>query len=73
MGMFDTVWTECPSCGRQIDWQSKAGECTLTEYTLKDIPAEIALDLNNDTRNCKCGAVVVFRTASWVYSEVEIL
>lgn len=41
MGMFDRVWAECPNCQKDLEIQSKAGECMLRDYTLETAPTEI--------------------------------
>lgn len=46
MGMYDTLKGKCPSCGEEVELQSKAGLCLLGMYNLKKIPVEIANDLN---------------------------
>lgn len=57
MGMFDSVWAECPKCHRQVEFQSKAGNCLLEDYTLDKVPLIIADDLVGKSRHCECGAV----------------
>jgi hypothetical protein len=59
MGMFDRVFARCPSCGGTVEFQSKAGECLLINYTLREVPPEIAIDLDGQQECCeKCGSVV---------------
>jgi uncharacterized protein YbaR (Trm112 family) len=52
MGMFDTVNFYCPRCGRTLDLQSKAGDCTLVEYDQDSVPLKIAADLCNTSVWC---------------------
>lgn len=46
MGVFDTVWVTCPYCSEITDLQSKAGNCTLSNYGLSDAPLSILGDLS---------------------------
>ena len=58
MGMFDTLSVPCPRCGKEIEYQSKAGDCTLADYNLSNVPASIAGDVNGEVEQCECGAEV---------------
>lgn len=62
MGMFDRFYHRCPNCGRDVEWQSKAGECALSHYTLADIPKCIAGDLDGQSEQCKCGKTLTVHT-----------
>jgi hypothetical protein len=58
--MFDSVIVHCTSrdCDGTIEFQSKAGECVLQNYTPHAVPMPIAGDLDGDTQSCgKCGRV----------------
>lgn len=56
MGMFDSVYFECPHCGRETEEQSKAGDCLLEEYREDSIPPNIAVSLNERESWCDhCG------------------
>lgn len=58
MGMYDSVFGDCPECRASVEFQSKAGNCTLHEYELSSIPTDIAADLDGDIETCKhCGCV----------------
>lgn len=62
MGMFDTVQVDCPNCGHELDFQSKAGPCILATYTPNNVPIEIALDLHEEYKWCpKCDEVITLR------------
>jgi DNA-directed RNA polymerase subunit RPC12/RpoP len=43
--MFDSVYVPCPRCGASTEFQSKAGSCDLSIYTLETAPPEIVADL----------------------------
>ncbi|MFH1547659.1 MAG: hypothetical protein ABIC57_04175 [bacterium] len=51
--MFDRVWVSCPSCGRGMEFQSKSGPCTLSDYSIGDIPPKIAADIIGDIERCE--------------------
>lgn len=65
--MFDRVWIRCPACQAEIEFQSKAGACHLSDFRIDDAPLEVLADIkgNKEARSCKCGArvrvVVSFR------------
>lgn len=55
MGCFDSVVVVCPECETEIQFQSKAGECSMLNYSIDEVPVEIALDLHKKTVRCdKC-------------------
>lgn len=58
MGMFDSVYARCPRCSAEVEFQSKAGACTLQSYRPDEVPAEIANDLIGHAETCKCGLVM---------------
>jgi ribosomal protein L37E len=59
MGVYDTVWVKCPKCGEESGFQSKSGECILRDYTLKNCPNDVMMDINRHSPNtCRdCGTV----------------
>ena len=58
MGMFDSVIATCPKCGKDVEFQSKAGECALRTYSATSVPPEIAKDVAGDAQACVCGYVL---------------
>ena len=44
MGMFDLLIVNCPNCGKKVELQSKAWNCTLDSYTLETAPLPILAD-----------------------------
>ena len=58
MGLFDSVYAGCPSCGAKVEFQTKADEAPyMNNYTLEDAPAHLLIDVLNDPHYCeKCGA-----------------
>lgn len=59
MGCYDTVRVPCPKCGEVEYFQSKSGECILSEYDMLDCPPEILADVNRHSPyDCqKCGTM----------------
>jgi len=56
MGLFDSVYAACPSCGTPIEFQSKEGDCSLTNYSVATAPKFVLLDVLNEPHYCrKCG------------------
>jgi len=57
MGMFDSLIIKCPRCRADVEFQTKAGDCTLERYRATDnIPADVAASLLNDSTYCReCG------------------
>ena len=62
MGMFDSVFVECPHCGQMNELQTKNGECILGKYDLVNAPPEVLLGVEGihkcsvpelDVRNLK--------------------
>ncbi len=53
MGMFDYVIFKCPHCGTLHEDQSKSGDCTLSCYTLQNLPESIARDFVGSTIHCQ--------------------
>jgi hypothetical protein len=56
MGMYDTVLVPCPECYADNEFQSKSGACSLAEYTLQNVPADVLPEINNHAPvTCVCG------------------
>lgn len=56
MGMFDSVYVNCPKCNYQTEIQSKNGDCTLDKYNInniEEIPESILEDILNREHSCK--------------------
>lgn len=53
MGMFDRVFVPCPECHTPYEFQSKGGECLLTEYTLENAPMKVLSELWPPVAQCK--------------------
>lgn len=56
MGMFDSVWVECPKCKTENEFQSKSGDCILANYDLKNCPPDVLINVNRHSPvKCECG------------------
>lgn len=58
MGLFDSLYVPCGNCGKPVEFQSKAGECTMAKYDIYDCPPAIAGDLIGQACGCTCGAII---------------
>lgn len=56
MGLFDSVMVPCPSCGRDVEFQSKGGDCLMHRFPLVSAPLDVLVGAIrwNPTR-CPCG------------------
>lgn len=52
MSMFDSVWTRCPVCSTEIEFQSKVGDCSLSNYRYTSVPISIASSLDGEEKVC---------------------
>lgn len=48
MGMYNTIHFKCPNCNGINSYQSKMGECTLSDFTVDDAPLLLIADLNDE-------------------------
>lgn len=56
MGTFDTLVVRCRNCDELLEFQSKADDCFMRNYTLSDVPPKIAVDLAGEVQDCSnCG------------------
>jgi hypothetical protein len=56
MGMFDSLYAQCPKCSHLVEFQSKEGDCELANFVIADAPVDILLDVLNRPRCCRsCG------------------
>lgn len=63
MGLFDSVYARCPECGDEVEFQSKAGPCSLATYRMDSVPTAIAVDIDGDDEQCPCGTGVRLSTS----------
>lgn len=59
MGMYDSVWVNCPKCETKNEFQSKSGDCYLIDYDLNNCPNDVLLDVNRHSpHKCvECGSL----------------
>jgi DNA-directed RNA polymerase subunit RPC12/RpoP len=55
MGIYDTVVVRCPKCGAEVEFQSKAGPCSLNVYSMYEAPPEVQVDISGRPQVCECG------------------
>lgn len=56
MGMYDSVWVQCPNCKTENEFQSKSGDCYLENYTLDNCPNDVLQNINRHAPIiCECG------------------
>jgi hypothetical protein len=56
MGMYDTIFMECPKCGEMNEEQTKWGPCRLHEYTIDDASPDAIEKFVQDPVKCRsCG------------------
>lgn len=74
MGMFDSVWVQCPECGADIEFQSKAGGCTLANLRLDNASPEVLLDIKGDTGRCPvCRSLVTVEVSVVAAAQAKII
>lgn len=75
MGMFDRVVINCKNCNTEIELQSKAGDCQLDTYYLRDnIPEEIVNSILKESKIVvcpQCEEVMRLRKSYRPYLEIE--
>jgi hypothetical protein len=69
MGMFDSLYVTCRKCGKDVEFQSKAGECYLNRYTLENVPPAVAGDLIEQVQTCSCGNSICLRGSVTLMAE----
>lgn len=56
MGLFDSVYIACPSCGKTMELQSKSGPCEMARYSANSVPIAVASYAVGDAQCEHCGA-----------------
>ena len=81
MGLYDTVLVDCTKagCDGRAEFQSKAGDCSASYYTI-DVwgnrrsycPIEIYRDIAGDVEPCqKCGTMIAVPARSAITQELR--
>ena len=75
MGMFDSVYIECPYCGDKTEVQSKSGDCTLDTYNQYNVPIAVAFGLINRADTCdNCNKIIlVIENSKRIPENVELI
>ena len=55
MGMFDTVWLNCPNCGSHDEIQTKSGACLLNNFSLHEAPMDVLSGVLGTEHCPSCG------------------
>lgn len=53
MGLFDSLYIKCPTCKRQLEFQSKSGPCCCLSFKEKNLPVDVAVGMNGDIVSCE--------------------
>lgn len=55
MGMFDSLYIDCPNCKAEgvLEFQSKNGPCECNIYNIENVPDEVLIGLHQDI-DAKC-------------------
>lgn len=71
MGMFDTYTVKC-FCGQSVEFQSKAGDCMMRDYSIDNPPPPIvAGDLINQSATCHaCDRTITIRGCIVIYPSI---
>lgn len=51
--MFDSLHVKCPKCSNELEFQSKSGECMLSDYTKKDLTPMVAIGMDGNIVRCQ--------------------
>ena len=69
MGLFDSVYVPC-KCGKDVEFQSKAGDSYMASYTLENAPDPIKADLFGKSSRCQyCDEPITIRGKILVWQE----
>ena len=73
MGLFDRVLAEYPHCNREVELQSKAGDCILNSYSINQVPVAIAVDLKSNYICSGCSGKYTFHSDASEYVKCELI
>lgn len=51
--MYDSLYVDCPKCGRELEFQSKSGPCYLKICNKNNLTPEIAMDMDGNIVRCE--------------------
>lgn len=56
MGLYDCIYSQCPKCGDELEFQTKSGDCLLESYTIENCPDNALANANRHSPiKCDCG------------------
>lgn len=59
MGLFNSIYVNCPKCDELVEFQTKSGSCILSSFHISDVPKEELKGIMGDEVMCdNCGYVV---------------
>lgn len=58
MGVYNTILVECPECGKEVEFQSKWGDCSLAVYKISRVPERDLAGIIGDVVECECGHLI---------------
>ena len=53
MGMYDKLHIKCSKCRKELEFQSKSGECMLSNYNRNTLTPMVAYGMNGDVIRCQ--------------------
>jgi len=70
----DQVWIKCPECETQIFFVTEHGVGDGIDYSLKDAPLSVLVDLTKHAQACTgCGVILKLEIAEQPKMKVEIV
>lgn len=73
MGMFDRIIAKCPICSKEMEFQTKSGQCDLSRYDLEQFASmedpEAMLNVNRHSPKECCGK---FWAVEFAYTPLKI-
>lgn len=58
MGCYNIINAKCPTCGSEIEYQSKGGSCSFEEFSNMAVPIEDAIYIQDSSKKCiNCGEI----------------
>ena len=74
MGCYDSIRFKCPVCAKHFLEQSKAGECSISEYDSEAVPLAIAASVHGERVFCPdCQTEFLMQTIAPTRVEVYLL
>ena len=52
IGMFDSIYVNCPNCESSIEMQIKVGFCTLQSYNIHNAPLSLLAGVVDNIEKC---------------------